>query len=508
MSVASGPHTRFPGGSAAALRETGDEVRFAAVRHEAPVSMWWHFALEGGGLPRRCVWEQTNEVLGWTQLPDAVPVYRGPGRPWRRVDPRSCHHDADRHEFRFTVPAVAGPVEVAYCYPFGLGEVAAWLAELERQAGVAVRVLTRSAGGRPFFLVEFGAGTRHVWLTARHHAGEVQGTWVMAGLIRAALASPRLLAAVTFHAAPVMDVDGVAAGWYGKDRGPRDFNRDYVTRPCRPEVAALMAAAEAVGQADVMLDLHGPAPGDPSFLVPPPEPTLSVEEWRTLWTFGARLQALAPRRCPVRVRDWSPSSLNWSGIHTGQTATAWFHQRFGALAATLETTYHRSHDERLVTAADWLALGRSLAACLEVHCGLRPSPDTSAIALPPTTLPRFRHWRCVTWPQRVTLREEGTRLTLHGDAAGGTAWMLSQRTQAGRRVAFRARLTGALGRLVVTARGVDPRSGLSTGTLRESRVPLRAAPATQHLTVPTPEAHSQLFFQAENLCGTLTLAVE
>lgn len=467
--------------------------------------MWWHFAVQSQGRPLRCIWEQTNEVLGGSQLPAVVPVYRAAAGPWRRVEPRSCRHDAARHEFSFTVPAVQGRVEVAYCYPYGLDRADALLEQLAARPGVAVRQIATSAGGRPCRLLELGHGEHHVWLTARHHAGEVQGTWVMEGLLRAALAAPRLLAAATFHAVPVMDTDAVAEGWYGKDRGPRDFNRDYVTRPCRPEVAAVMAAAEAVGRADVMLDLHGPAPGDPSFLVPPAEPTLSPDEWQALWTLGARLQVLAPRRCPVRVRDWSPSSLNWSGINTGQTATSWFQQRFGSLAATLETTYHRSHDERLVTPRDWLALGRSLARALEVHVGLHPEPDLSPIVLPRTTVPRFAHWRCVTWPQGVAFVEQGTTLALTGGETGGAAWVLTSGAQRGQPVSFRAHLTGELAALTVTARGVDAKSGISTGELREQPLALTPSRTAQTFTVASPASHCQLFFRVEGLRGELQL---
>lgn len=495
--------TRYPGGSAANLRHAGEVVRFRAVRHESVFVMWWDFALRGDGGPVRCVWEQTQDVLGWPQLPAAVPVYYGPDGCWRRVDPRTCRHDADAHEFHFTVPTAPGLTRVAYCYPYGLDRVDALFAELAALPGVQVRELARSELGRPFRLLEFGEGPRHVWLTARHHAGEVQGTYVMEGLLRAALRSPRLRRAVTVHAAPVLDLDGVGEGWYGKDRGPRDFNRDYCARPCRPEVAALMRAAEAVGAADVMLDLHGPAPGDPTFLVPRSESALTPEQWRETWEFGRCLEALAPRRCPCRVVDWSPSSLNWSGAMMGQTASGWFGERFGGLAATLEATYHRSHDERLVTERDWLALGKSLARALEVHFGLTPAPAVEHIALPPTTVPRFREWRCVHWPQKARIRTRAGGLEITGDPAGGYCWMLALPVLTGRRASFVAELQGTVEQLAVTARGYDPARGLSTGETHDSV--LRPAPGEQHFRVPSPGRHCQLFFRVVGLKGRLRL---
>ena len=65
-----------------------------------------------------------------------------------------------------------------------------------------------------------------------------------------------------------MDVDNAATGNGGKEAAPRDHNRDWDDNPVYPEVAAAQKRLRALAKEqrlDVFLDLHNPAPGDPTF---------------------------------------------------------------------------------------------------------------------------------------------------------------------------------------------------------------------------------------------------
>src|SRR5262249_7012282 len=78
-------------------------------------------------------------------------------------------------------------------------------------------------------------------------------------------AAAALRAQTTFHAVPMVDVDGVFHGSYGKDAGPVDFNRDWGETPARPQIAALVEATAAWAAAhpyDLMIDLHAPHNGE------------------------------------------------------------------------------------------------------------------------------------------------------------------------------------------------------------------------------------------------------
>lgn len=469
--------------------------------------MWWQFAVNGPGGRVRCIWESTDEVLGSGGLDLVVPVYRTGGEGWRRVDPRTCYHSPGAREFGFVVPTAPGETRVAYCYPYDRDRVATFVAEVADHPSATVVDLCRSERGRPFRVLRLGDGERHLWLTARHHAGETPGAYVLEGLVRELLQHPRWLRGMTVHAAPAMDVDGVAEGWYGKEREPRDFNRDYCARPCRQEVAALMSYAEEIGRADLMLDLHAPAPPDFSFLVPVKESSLSLAEWAATWEFGRMLDAMAPRSCPVRVMDAQPGAMNWSGETMGQTSTGWFHRRFGAIAATLETTYHHSYDGRLVAPRGWLALGKAVAHAAAAQLGLRRRPEVAGIELPRSRVPRFRHWQCVHWPQGATLHEEGEWLEARSREPEGYAWVFSPVVLPGGAATFRYEYAGPGGRLTVHARGYDPDRGLSTGEASSMTLELRPTRRPRTVTVAAHDPWCQLFFRMEQMRGTLRLTV-
>lgn len=496
------PLLDFPEASALYARSRADGVHFAARCDEAPVSMWWHFALEGlRGAPVPMVWERTHEVLGPGGLASAVPVYRT-RRGWRRVPVASCRYEAEASELRFEVPAAADRVEVAYCTPYGLDRVQALLAALGRHPDVRVRVIGESEHGRPFPLVEMGHGETHVWLAARHHAGEVPGAYVLEGLLREAVRQPGLLERVTIHAVPVVDVDGVAEGMYGKERRPRDFNRDYVATPSRPEVAALTEAAEAVGRADIYVDFHAPCAGDHTFLVPVSEPLTTLAYWDEVWELGRWLEAQAPAACPCRVADLSRASFMWSGDLLMQTSTDYFHRRFGTLAMTLETSYHRAWNGRLLSPSGWQGLGRALLGCLAAKVGERAAPDVAHIAPPPSLVPRPRHWACVTWPP-PGLRERRDGLEISSADSTGAGVMYERLLNDEAAAQLGVLLDGEAAALTVTAKGFDPRSGRPTGEVRTISTELQAAGREQTIPVPRGLPCYRLICRVNGLRGTL-----
>ncbi len=493
---------KLAGTSVQALRIRQGRVHFAAPMHDSPQSMWWRFALDDTLGPHvDCVWEHTEEVLGGGGLGAAVPVYRQDGL-WRRVPVRGCQFDAKRHELHFRVPTGGGRVEVAYCYPYGPDRVTELLQRLARTREGRVRTIGESEQGRPFQLVEVGHGPRHVWLTARHHAGEVSGAYVLEGLLRRAVRWPELLDRITIHAAPVMDVDGVAGGMYGKDRTPRDYNRDYVAQPCRPEVAALMRAAEEVGQAHVFVDLHAPAPGDRSFFIPVEEPLAGLDHWQAAWELARLVEVMAPAGCPCRVADLSRHSLRWYGDLLRQVSTNYFYHRFGGLSMTLETTYHRSWNGRLVTPGAWQGLGRALLDAIAVREGLLPAPDVSGIELPPSTIPRLAKWWCLFVPEGIEVQEQARSLSLTGAGESNAAAVMARPLrQEGPEATFAYRLEGTLKELAVVAKGFDSASGLATGTHDRVVVPLRPSRTWQTVSVPHSQAAYRLIFRVEGLQG-------
>ncbi len=138
--------------------------------------------------------------------------------------------------------------------------------------------LCLSRGGRPVPMLTVREGTRPtaerfgVWVQARQHAWESGSSWVAQGFIEWLVGDTPDAGWLRRHAdisvIPIMDVDNAATGNGGKDAQPHDHNRDWSPNPNWNEVRA---AQRAIGRLidgnrmDVFLDLHNPAPGDPTF---------------------------------------------------------------------------------------------------------------------------------------------------------------------------------------------------------------------------------------------------
>ena len=73
--------------------------------------------------------------------------------------------------------------------------------------------------------ITFGEGEEYIFLTARHHACESTGSYVLEGVLDELIKRP--IENLKVICVPFVDFDGVCAGDQGKGRLPHDHNRDY-----------------------------------------------------------------------------------------------------------------------------------------------------------------------------------------------------------------------------------------------------------------------------------------
>ena len=102
-----------------------------------------------------------------------------------------------------------------------------------------------------------------ILITARHHACEMMANYVMEGIIETLLNDNncnQIRNNVEFMFIPFMDKDGVENGEQGKNRIPRDHNRDYVGDPVHHSTAALRELVPEWGDQKlaIAIDLHCP----------------------------------------------------------------------------------------------------------------------------------------------------------------------------------------------------------------------------------------------------------
>ncbi len=105
--------------------------------------------------------------------------------------------------------------------------------------------------------------TYRILITLRHHACEMMQNYVLEGLIEQLINNINLQLLredVEFLIIPFMDKDGVENGEQGKNRLPRDHNRDYSGESIHHSTAALrkMVPKWSEGKLRIALDLHCP----------------------------------------------------------------------------------------------------------------------------------------------------------------------------------------------------------------------------------------------------------
>lgn len=227
---------QIPSGNARILetRRVGDtvDIDFMPSPAGGPEAMWFYFRVEPQPQPPprtiRCRLLLPDNLLGGGSYETGfLPVYKTENQDWTRVpyiDPK--HREDGRPVCEWVIPGNEGTAEVALCYPYSTAE----LDQLTKDTSLNRDVIGLSDHERLLLRLGNGPGETDskrpgIYCTARHHAGETPGSWMLDGFLREiAVAGKR---APLVWTVPFVDVDGVADGSYGKDRFPWDYNRAY-----------------------------------------------------------------------------------------------------------------------------------------------------------------------------------------------------------------------------------------------------------------------------------------
>jgi hypothetical protein len=358
--------TDFPGGNGLlidAVAGPPPTVRFAAEARNCPQAMWFHFRLSGiDGEEVRLVLANPEQTLGGPDWSRNHPVFRTRDARWQRTgNPSPVHTAAGRTEWAWTVPCPGGRVELAHCYPYQPADLEATLAELSCPWIRETIGVTMQGRWLPALYSERPDGSKPVvLLTARHHAGETPGGWVLDGLLRAVDADAHLRERVAWTAVPMVDLDDVVEGSYGKDPHPHDCNRAYGVI-CRPEVAAVMSECYRLKPHGLALlcDLHAPSHRERRSYVP-------IRGWSKdavinpiAREFGERLQQAVPESLRSSIAHVLPPATARSR-YAGTSASRWITEALETDGVCVETSYHGT-ETRDYGIDDFRRIGQSLA---------------------------------------------------------------------------------------------------------------------------------------------------
>lgn len=230
--------------------------------------------------------------------------------------------------------------------------------------GLQVETLCSTRNGVPVPVVRFGSGSRTVFLSARHHACEAPGSYVLEGVLEGLL--EEMAEDVNVICVPFVDLDGVLAGDQGKDRAPFDHNRDYPEEgpSIYPETGEIRRLQKELGfflSFDFHAPCHSGGMNDTVYIVRNSKTMIPRYE-----RFGKFLESCITEKSMKYQHtndldpreEWDTSALPANGHY--------MRRRGVHLAFALETAYFGKPDNRF-TQERAVELGRCFAAAIRKY---------------------------------------------------------------------------------------------------------------------------------------------
>jgi hypothetical protein len=198
---------------------------------------------------------------------------------------------------------------------------------------------------------------------------------VLDGLLAYVAQSSKLRKSVAWWAVPLVNIDDVVEGAYGKDPWPWDINRAYSNSGLR-RVEARAVALDIRRWAKeckplLFIDLHAPTHKERQNYVSIPSESDPVFEQSP----GAKSFAeMHLAQMPEAIRSssaWKDTS-GWVTRYEGLSSTAWVRKKLEIDAFTIETSY-QGNEKMDYTIANYRRMGRALAETIAQWCAEKSS---------------------------------------------------------------------------------------------------------------------------------------
>lgn len=228
------------------------------------------------------------------------------------------------------------------------------------QHGLVEQYFCTSVSGQELPCVRFGSGDKWILLTARHHACEATGSYVLEGVVETLL--PILPKEFSVLIVPFIDLDGVVHGDQGKNRLPHDHNRDYTDAPIYAVIDTLMKFGQN-HELVYTFDFHSPwhmwEQNDHVFLS---RSTEAMEKETDRFAAFLREETAGQTLHYDRVHDVGPNE-QWNDETSPNSKNYFAKQSTVRLTATLETPYF-GLPEAKVSQPALVELGHSFARAI------------------------------------------------------------------------------------------------------------------------------------------------
>ena len=342
-------HSDFVGGNITVIKQNEKDVYLEnQIRDSEKDWFYWAFCIEGAEGKKITFHMQPTRLGYWG------PAVSHDLESWHWLD----SVDGDTFTYKFTDDE--NKVYFAHSMLYHPDR----FLKLAKDLDLPVTELCKSRKGRSVPSVMLGSGNKSIILTARHHACESTGSYVLEGAVRELVQNP--IDDTRILCVPFVDYDGVVDGDQGKGRKPHDHNREYMqSESIYPETAAIKKYADING-CNYGFDFHSPyhkkGENDNVFIV-----QNSVEKLDRIKRFSSILE-----------KEITPGSLKYSSGNDHPPMTGWNQQPNGSfgynmmkrpecdIAFSLETAYFGTEDNK-ISEEKMIEFGRCYAIAIKKY---------------------------------------------------------------------------------------------------------------------------------------------
>jgi hypothetical protein len=282
--------------------------------------------------------------------------------------------------FTYTFPREHEDVRFSFGMTYTGEHLDAFLKSLPKDAPVRAAELCQTRKKRSVPILHIGKidgePRYRLLFTARHHACEMMASYAVEGIVQAALADDEtgkwFRENVDLAIVPFVDRDGVEDGDQGKNRKPRDHNRDYDAESQHVETAAIRAYVPkwANGKLVAAIDLHCPAIRGGSHEVIHQVGQETPAVWAAQQKLGGLLEKLRQGPLPYKQSNDLPFGKEWNtaaNYKQGMSVARWAGTIPGVkLSGTFEIPYANAGGKE-VNADSARAFGRDLAVAVKAY---------------------------------------------------------------------------------------------------------------------------------------------
>lgn len=363
----------FPGGNILVDSIEGDQiVVHQDLRDTTTDWFYWYFRVRGAAGRRITVTFSHSNVIGVRGAGMSIDG----GLRWRWLGAESVTGQS----FSCQIPAGVDDARFSFGMPYLQANLDRFLQTQVGNAHLEVGELCKTNKGRSVERLRLGrldgAAAHKILLTCRHHCCEMMASYSLEGILQSILDESETGAwfreNVEVMAVPFVDKDGVEDGDQGKNRAPRDHNRDYSGESIHPTTRTLreLVPAWSENRLRVALDMHCPhirgAHNEDIYF--PGGPDLS--NWAQVLRFSKTIERVQAGPLVFDAQHNLPYGVAWNVPANGVQGLSFGGWSVGLagikMAASIEIPYANASG-REVNQDTARAFGHDLAAALRAY---------------------------------------------------------------------------------------------------------------------------------------------